>query len=475
MPWTQVDEARPDVELGEIPEALSERGQRVLALNPRLRGIWDEGLNSYPSDSERALAFSYHAGYAGLTKEDAARLLVEFYGRPGKKRLHRTKLTKTLRAWAKGREQAQREDGEPSAATDVEPERETPDTGAEPREPRKASREVEPYECLPGPEFMRASFAGATRLVPSIGLTEAGVGLLTGGGGEGKSVCGLNLSLAWTGLTLPLGAAIPVARRLRVMDFPVEDAPGMVQERLRTILGSTPIPDSLFLFTRREPMRLSGARGRPNVRALERLAATLARHAPVDLVVFDPLVYLHEAEENSSSEMMRWLVPLREVCRQAGAALLIVHHAGWAADGDDARGRGSTAIRAWSDFELALRAQPKGGRILHRLNLVKANFAPRWKEPLTLELDEKTLVFTPVDETETLCSTSALVEWMLEDLHGIWAGKRLEFYQEVCKHFRCSNATARAATATAIREGRLVDRGQRKPLEVVSNSQEALL
>jgi hypothetical protein len=351
--WTEADESRPAVDVGEIPEALSERGQRVLAHNAKLRGTWDESLNSYRSDSHRAMAFTYHAGFAGLSKGDAARLLVDFYERPGKKKLHRTKLERTLRAWAKGREEAARiDDPEPIADEDG--------AGIEPQETRKGTHEVQPYECLPGPEFMRASFSGATRLVPSIGLTEAGVGLLTGAGGDGKSVCGLNLSLAWCGATLALGQAIPAARTLRVVLFPVEEAPGMVQERLRTILGSTPIPDRLFLFTRCEPMRFSGARGRPNVRALDRLAATLARHAPVDLVVFDPLVYLHEAEENSSSEMMRWLVPLREVCRRAGAALLIVHHSGWAGDGDDARGRGSTAIRAWSDFELALWAQAKG-------------------------------------------------------------------------------------------------------------------
>ncbi len=282
---------------------------------------------------------------------------------------------------------------------------------------------------------MRASFRRATRLVEPIGLTEAGVGLITGSGGHA----------------------------------------GIVQERLRMILGATPIPDNLLLFTRKEPIRFGGPRGKPNTAALERLGETLARHAPIDIVKFDPLIYFHEAEENSSSEMMRWLVPLREVCRQAGAAVLVAHHAGWVGDGDDARGRGTTAIRAWADFELALRLQNKGGRDLYRLNLVKTNFAPRWKEPLTLDLDRETLVFHPVDETETLCSTGALVTWMAEDLGGIWTKPRLEFYEQVCKQFQCSNATARNATAAAIREGKLTDHGRGKALEVVSSRQEPLL
>jgi archaellum biogenesis ATPase FlaH len=328
---------------------------------------------------------------------------------------------------------------------------------------------------LPAGEYLRASFTGATRLVERIGLTEGGVGLVTGAGGEGKSVLGLNVALVWTGATLPLGEAIPAARTLRVMLFQVEDAPGMVQERLRMMLGSAPAPAGLFLYTRKEPMRFSGAKGRPNDRALDRLRVTLAKHAPIDVVIFDPLIYLHEAEENSSSEMTRWLVPFREVCRQAGTAPLIIHHAGWAGDGDDARGRGSTAIRAWSDFELALRAQTKGGRVLHRLNLVKANFAPRWKEPLTLELDSRTLRFSAVDEAGTLCPPDAFATWLEEDHNGVWTGARADLYTAMGKKFGCSERTAKAAVARAKVEGKIKDQGQRRPLGVVAYSPERLL
>lgn len=475
IPWTEADEARPDITAPERTEKLSERGERVLKANARLRETWNEARDGYPSDSHRAYALAYYAGHAGLSLEDTTWLLCDLYSRPGKKRLHQSKLQKTLRAWAKGREEAAREEAGHPEETAKTSEAEVSDPDAGPLETRRGKDEVQAYECLPYPEFMRASFSGATRLVPSIGLTEAGVGLLTGAGGHGKSVCGLNLALAWAGAALPLGDAIPAARTLRVMVFQVEDAAGMVQERLRMMMGGTPGPAGLILFTRKEPMRFSGARGRPNEQALRRLGATLARHAPIDLVIFDPLVYFHEAEENSSSEMMRWLVPLRDVCREAGTAPLIVHHAGYSGDGDDARGRGTTAIRAWADFELALRAQTKGGRELFRLNLVKTNFASRWKEPLTLELDTNTLLFHPVNEAETLCSTSALVAWMLEDLNGIWAGKRADLYTAVSKHFGCSDATARRAVATAIREGKVRDQGQRKSLEAVSNSQATLV
>lgn len=336
-------------------------------------------------------------------------------------------------------------------------------------EEAEAASKPKPYEVLSAADYLQSSFTGSARLVPALGFTECGAGLVTGPGGHGKSLMALNLALAWTGVTLPISEAVPALRTLRVMLFQVEDAPGMVQERLRILLGSAPVPAGLFLFRRDEPMRFSGTRGCPNEAALDRLFATLQRHRPIDVVIFDPLVYLHEAEENSSSEMTRWLVPFREVCRRAGAAPLVVHHAGWMPDGEDARGRGSTAIRAWSDLELALRTQTRSGQTLHRLNLVKANFAPLWKDPLTLELDPDTLRFRAVDETGALCPPEALVAWLEEDHSGTWTGPRAELYAAIQKRFGCSDRTAWATVKQAKELGLLVDEGRQKPLRVANS------
>jgi hypothetical protein len=338
----------------------------------------------------------------------------------------------------------------------------------------QSGQATEAFEALPAPEFLAASFAGAVRLVPSVGLTEAGVGLLSGPGGTGKSLLGMNLGAAWAGALLPIGEAIPAARPLRVLMVQVEDSPGMVQERLRKILGGAAAPPGLIVSTRKEPMRFSEARGKPILAALDRLQATLRQHAPIDVAIFDPLVYLHEAEENSSSEMSRWLVPLRDACRECGTAPFLVHHAGWVSEGEDARGRGSTAIRAWADLELGLHATTKNGRTLHRLNLVKTNFAERWKDPLTLELDERTLRFDVVDEAGTLCPPEDLVAWLEEDHGGIWKEPRADLYAAIEKHFGCSERTAKDALSRAKATGRLKDHGQRKPLEVVAYSRELL-
>jgi RecA-family ATPase len=259
------------------------------------------------------------------------------------------------------------------------------------------------------------------------------------------------------------------------MVFQVEDAPGIVQERLRKILGSMPVPRGLLLYTRKEPLRFAGAHGKPYEPAFARLQATLKKHAPVDIAILDPLVYLHEAEENSSSEMARWLVPLRDTCRAAGTAPFIVHHAGWVPDGEDARSRGTTAIRAWSDLELGLRAQTKNGRSLHRLNLVKTNFAPRWKKPLSLALNEATLRFEPVDEAEVLCAPDELAAWLRDEHGGTWPGKRSDLYEAICRYFGCEERTAREAVKRAKDERLIIDQGQRTPLTCAGMWQTGLL
>lgn len=151
IPWTEADEARPDVVAPDRPEKLSERGERILQANARLRKTWDETGNGYPSDSHRAYALAYHAGHAGLSVEDATWLLYDLYPRPGKRALHQSKLAKTLRAWSKGREEAERVEASQSEETAVELEPEDPGTGAAPRKTQTRKEEAQPFEVMPCP------------------------------------------------------------------------------------------------------------------------------------------------------------------------------------------------------------------------------------------------------------------------------------------------------------------------------------
>jgi hypothetical protein len=124
----------------------------------------------------------------------------------------------------------------------------------------------------------------------------------------------------------------------------------------------------------------------PSVRLpgdLERLSATLARSRP-GLLLLDPLIRLHRADENSASEMAVILDGLRNLARTHQAAILVVHHARKAASGvSPGTGlRGSSDLAAFGDSNLFLRRLADDGdlelRIEHR--------AAASPEPLHLRL-----------------------------------------------------------------------------------------
>ncbi len=76
------------LEGANIPGGIPEKWGQLVRHNARIREVW-EGQREYPTDSERAYAIAGYAGAYGLTKEEAAAVLVAFYAEPGRKRLHR--------------------------------------------------------------------------------------------------------------------------------------------------------------------------------------------------------------------------------------------------------------------------------------------------------------------------------------------------------------------------------------------------
>jgi hypothetical protein len=89
---------------------------------------------------------------------------------------------------------------------------------------------------------------------------------------------------------------------------------------------------------------------------LDRLAATVAQVAP-RLLVLDPLIRLHRADENSAAEMAVILDGLRTLARATECAILLVHHTRKApAGGIAGHGlRGSSDLHAFGDTNLYLR------------------------------------------------------------------------------------------------------------------------
>ena len=112
-----------------------------------------------------------------------------------------------------------------------------------------------------------------------------------------------------------------------------------------------------------------------------RLRKTLDEERP-RLLILDPLVRLHQADENSAAEMSSLLGELRALQRQYELAVLLVHHlrknAPRAPDGQALRGSGD--LHAWGDSNLYIRRRDSSLRLA-----IEHRSAPS-PEPCHLEL-----------------------------------------------------------------------------------------
>jgi hypothetical protein len=91
----------------------------------------------------------------------------------------------------------------------------------------------------------------------------------------------------------------------------------------------------------------------------QHLRETVAALRPA-LLVLDPFIRLHRADENASKEVAPLLGYLRELQREFGLAVLLVHHVRKrsAKDRPGQALRGSSDLHGWGDSNLYLRRNP---------------------------------------------------------------------------------------------------------------------
>jgi hypothetical protein len=220
---------------------------------------------------------------------------------------------------------------------------------------------------------------------------EAGAGILGGAPKSCKSFLALDLCVAIASGT-PCAGSFRVLSPGPVVVLCAEDPHAVISARLSALARSrgralAELPVEVIV----EPVvRLP--------EGLERLEATLAPFKP-RLLVLDPLIRLHRADENSASEMSIILDGLRKLARSSKTAILLVHHSRKAAAANGGTGlRGSSDLHAFGDSNLYLRKLPQDAglelKIEHR-----AAAAPA---PVRLKLvveqgDAPTARFSPID------------------------------------------------------------------------------
>jgi hypothetical protein len=174
-------------------------------------------------------------------------------------------------------------------------------------------------------------------------------GILGGAPKTGKSFFALELAVAVASATAAAGR-FAVSMPGPVLLWAAEDPPAVVVQRLAALAaGRAHALATLPVVVIVEPgVRLPDG--------LERLAATVAHIAP-RLLILDPLIRLHRADENSAADMAVILDGLRGLARATECAILLVHHTRKAPAGSVAGHglRGSSDLHAFGDTNLYLR------------------------------------------------------------------------------------------------------------------------
>jgi len=185
---------------------------------------------------------------------------------------------------------------------------------------------------------------------------EQGVGFIGGSPKSLKSWIGLDLAVSVASATPCLGQ-FRVRRPGPALVYLAEDRLDVVRERLEALAAARGLLleniDVLVITT--PALRLD------LVEHGRRLQATLETHKP-RLLVLDPFVRLHRADENSAQEVAAILASLRELQRRFQLAIAIVHHTRKNANarqmGQALRGSGD--FHAWADSALYISHEKAG-------------------------------------------------------------------------------------------------------------------
>lgn len=240
---------------------------------------------------------------------------------------------------------------------------------------------------------------------------EAGAGILGGAPKSCKSFLALDLCVAVASGT-PCADTFQVLSPGPVVVLCAEDPHAVISSRLSALARARGRAlDELPVEVIVEPVvRLP--------EGLERLEATLLAIKP-RLLLLDPLIRLHRADENSASEMSIILDGLRKLARSSNTAILLVHHSRKAAASNGGTGlRGSSDLHAFGDSNLYLRKLPQDAglelKIEHR-----AAAAPA---PVRLKLvveqgDAPTARFTPIEPAPADDPTARRILELLSTTH----------------------------------------------------------
>ena len=205
---------------------------------------------------------------------------------------------------------------------------------------------------------------------------DSGVGLIGGEPKCCKSWLALEMAVSLASARPCLGV-YDVQRPGPVLLYMAEDAGDVVKQRLDAICRhrQLKLEDLPIYAITSAALRLDKTTDQ------ERLRRTVDRIKP-RMLVLDPLVRLHRADENSAGEISALLAYFRHLQRASGAAVVLVHHSrkNSSASRPGQALRGSGDLHAFGDSNLYLR------RVRDRLTLTFEHRAASAPSPVELRL-----------------------------------------------------------------------------------------
>lgn len=216
------------------------------------------------------------------------------------------------------------------------------------------------------------------------------VGVIGGNPKACKTWLALDLAVSVASNTPALGR-FPVQSPGPALIYAAEDSLSAVRNRVLNIAAARGLPPgNMDLALIQIPtLRVDSQRD------FQRLSLTIGKYRP-RLLVLDPLVRIHQADENSAAEISALLGNLRQLQRQFAVAIVLVHHLrkNGSPNQPGQALRGSGDLHAWGDSNLYLHR--KGDNL--RLTVEHRN-APS-PQPMQLELARKPVAHLRIIEQE---------------------------------------------------------------------------
>ncbi len=242
-----------------------------------------------------------------------------------------------------------------------------------------------------------------------------GVGILGGGPKLGKSILTTEMAVA-VASGQPFLGVYEVADPGPVLVCSLEGQRWLASDRVRKVARFRGVADDASL-----PIEILDRSGLKldTPADLRRLAGAIRRREP-KLVILDPLVRIHDSDENAAvggiSKVLDALTWLQRTC---GVCILVVHHNRKHIRKDDRPGlglRGSSDIHAWGDANLYLRERRKTELTLLVEHRTAAN-----PDPIRLRLvgDATELHFDVLDDEAAPGQERATVETIADQVIAV--------------------------------------------------------